>query len=110
MLADIFEMEGWDTYHLGANMPVAALVDFVAQRQPNLVGLSATMSFHLEGVATIIKALRENQQTHKVKIVAGGRAFNREPGLWREIGANAHARDFEEALTAAETLMTGMQV
>ncbi len=107
MIADIFEMEGWDTYHLGANMPVAALADFVAQRQPDLVGLSATMTFHLEGVAMIIKALRENKQTCDVNLVVGGRAFNREPGLWREIGANAYACDIEDALNTAATLLAG---
>jgi methanogenic corrinoid protein MtbC1 len=107
MLADIFEMEGWDTYHLGANMPATALADFVAQRQPNLVGLSATMTFHLEGVATIIRALRENEKTRDVDIMVGGRAFNREPGLWRQIGANAYARDAEDALIGADALPAG---
>ena len=104
MLADVFEMEGWDSYHLGANMPATALADFVAQRRPNLVGLSATMTFHLEGAATIINALRENEKTRDVRIMVGGRAFNRKPGLWRQIGANAYARDAEEALTAVEAL------
>jgi methanogenic corrinoid protein MtbC1 len=107
MLADIFEMEGWDTYHLGANMPATALVDFVAQRRPNLVGLSATMTFHLEGVATIINALRKSEKTRDVGILVGGRAFNREPGLWRQIGANGYARDANDALTVAEALATG---
>lgn len=108
MLADVFEMEGWDTYHLGANTPVAALVDFVAQRQPHLVGLSATMTFHLEGVATIIEALRAKKETHGLTIIVGGRAFNREPGLWRQIGANAHARDFEGALAGVGSSAVGM--
>jgi MerR family transcriptional regulator, light-induced transcriptional regulator len=51
MVADFFEMEGWDTCHLGANMPAAALVDYVGQHLPDLLALSATMTFHLEGMA-----------------------------------------------------------
>jgi MerR family transcriptional regulator, light-induced transcriptional regulator len=88
-------------------MPAVALADFVAQRRPNLVGLSATMTFHLEGVGTIIGALRQNEETRDVRIMVGGRAFNRESGLWRQIGANAHARDAEDALTAVEALPAG---
>jgi MerR family transcriptional regulator, light-induced transcriptional regulator len=109
MVADLFEMEGWDTYHLGANMPAAALGDFIAQRRPNLVGLSATMTFHLDGVAAIIGALRERKDIHDITIMVGGRAFNREPGLWRQIGADGHARDVESALTVAETLPAAAQ-
>jgi MerR family transcriptional regulator, light-induced transcriptional regulator len=41
MVADFFEMEGWDTHHLGANMRATALVDYVAQHRPDLLALSA---------------------------------------------------------------------
>jgi MerR family transcriptional regulator, light-induced transcriptional regulator len=101
MVADFFEMEGWDTHHLGANTPAAALVDFVAQRRPDLLGLSATMTFHLEGVTAIVGALRASQETRGVRIMVGGHAFNREPDLWRDIGADGYARDAESAVLAA---------
>jgi MerR family transcriptional regulator, light-induced transcriptional regulator len=102
MVADISQMDGWDTYHLGANMPAAALADFVAQRRPDLLGLSATMTFHLEPVAAMVRALRASQETRDVRILVGGHAFNREPELWRDIDADGYARDAESALTAAE--------
>jgi len=104
MLADFFEMEGWDTYHLGANMPFAALVDFAAHRRPDLVGLSATMTFHLEAVAAMVRALRSSQETRETPIMAGGHAFNLEPDLWRDVGADGHGRDAEEALAIAGRL------
>lgn len=108
MVADFFEMEGWDTYHLGANLPTAALVGYVAQRQPELLGLSATMTFHLEGVAGMVRALRASPETRGVRIMVGGYAFNREPDLWRDIGADGHARDAEGALIAAERVPAGV--
>jgi len=101
MVADFFEMDGWDTYHLGANMPVAALVAYVAQRRPDLLGLSATMTFHLEGVTAMIRALRASQETCGVRIMVGGHSFSRELDLWRDIGADGYARDAESALVAA---------
>jgi MerR family transcriptional regulator, light-induced transcriptional regulator len=110
MVADFFEMDGWDTHHLGANTPSASLVDFVAQRRPDLVGLSATMTFHLEAVAAIVRALRANQETRGVRVLVGGHAFNREPDLWRDIGADGYARDAEGALEAADRLLPRVAV
>lgn len=105
MVADFFEMEGWDTYHLGANTPSAALVDFVAQRRPGLLGLSATMTYHLEAVAAMVRALRSNQETREIPIMVGGHGFNLEPDLWRDIGADGYASDAEEALAIAGRLI-----
>ncbi|HTJ08828.1 MAG TPA: cobalamin-dependent protein [Candidatus Binataceae bacterium] len=104
MVADLFEMEGWDTYHLGANLPAAALVAYVAQRKPDLLGLSATMTFHLAGVAAMVRELRANQDTRGVRIMVGGHAFNREPDLWRDIGADEHACNGADASVAAARL------
>jgi MerR family transcriptional regulator, light-induced transcriptional regulator len=104
MVGDFFEMEGWDTHHLGANTPAAALVDFVAQRRPDLLGLSATMTCHLEAVAAMVRELRENQETRGVHVLVGGHAFNSEPDLWRDIGADGYAGDAAGALAAADRL------
>jgi methanogenic corrinoid protein MtbC1 len=105
MVADFFEMDGWDTHHLGANTPSASLVDFVAQRRPDLIGLSATITFHLEAVAAIVRALRANPDTRDVRVLVGGHAFSREADLWRDIGADGYARDAEGALEAADRLL-----
>jgi MerR family transcriptional regulator, light-induced transcriptional regulator len=110
MVADFFELDGWDTHHLGANTPSASLVDFVAQRRPHLVGLSATMTFHIEAVASIVRALRANQGTRDVRVLVGGHAFGREPDLWRDIGADGYARDAEGALEAADRLLPSVAV
>jgi MerR family transcriptional regulator, light-induced transcriptional regulator len=105
MVADFFELEGWDTHHLGANTPSASLVDFIAQRRPDLVGLSATMTFHLEAVAAIVRALRANPGTRDVLVLVGGHAFGREPDLWRDIGADGCARDAQGTLEEADRLL-----
>jgi methanogenic corrinoid protein MtbC1 len=104
MVAEFFELEGWDTHHQGANTPSASLVDFVGQRRPDLVGLSATMTFHLEAVVPIVRALRAKQETRDVPVFVGGQAFGRKPDLWRDIGADGYARDAEKALEAANRL------
>jgi len=55
----------------------------------------------------MVRALRANQETRDLRIMVGGHAFNREPDLWREIGADGYARDAEDALGAAGRLAAG---
>jgi diguanylate cyclase (GGDEF)-like protein len=43
MAADVIELAGYETIYLGADVPTADLLQAVATRSPNLVGLSATM-------------------------------------------------------------------
>jgi MerR family transcriptional regulator, light-induced transcriptional regulator len=62
------------------------------------------MTFHIEAVASIVHALRENQETRDVRVLVGGHAFNREPDLWPISVADGYARDAEEALEAADRL------
>ena len=40
LIADLFFLEGWDVAFLGQNTPTKGLVEWVTQRQPNLVLLS----------------------------------------------------------------------
>ena len=74
---------------------------FVAQRRPDLLGLSATMTFHLAGVTAMVRELRASQETRGVRIMVGGHAFNREPDFWRDIGADGGARRRRRAAAAA---------
>ena len=41
MLADFFEMDGWDTYYLGANTPSDAVVRTILDRETHLLCLSS---------------------------------------------------------------------
>ncbi|WP_192820573.1 B12-binding domain-containing protein [Rufibacter sp. LB8] len=106
MVSDFFEMEGWDTYYLGANVPVASLLQTVRQQKPDLLLLSATMTFHIQLVARMIAALRETEEFSYLKIMVGGRPFNVVPDLWKEIGADGYSQNAQEALAMALHLVT----
>ncbi|WP_025719581.1 cobalamin B12-binding domain-containing protein [Paenibacillus sp. 1-18] len=45
MLADLFEMDGWDTYYLGANVPDWSLVQAIVSYKADVVAISATMAY-----------------------------------------------------------------
>lgn len=105
MVSDFFEMEGWDTFYLGANTPTPALLGTLKERDADLIVISATMTFHLGAVKELIHSIRNDQSLQKVKIIVGGYPFNVAPDLWREIGADAFSTDALEAVRVAENLV-----
>lgn len=107
MVSDFFEMEGWDTFYLGANTPVRDLLQALTERNADLVLISATMTFHLRHVRELIAAIRKDSKTKSVKIMVGGYPFNIAPDLWKQIGADGFAKNAESALRAAENLIDG---
>jgi methanogenic corrinoid protein MtbC1 len=99
MVSDFFEMAGWDTFYLGANTPLSATLEQVAERKPHVLAISATMSFHVHAVADLIAAARA--AGNPPRILVGGAPFNSVPELWEEVGADGYARDAAEALVVA---------
>ncbi len=100
MVADFFEMEGWDTYYLGANTPISGTLQQVVERTPHVLAISATMSNHVQAVADLIAATRTAR--NPPRILVGGAPFNSLPGLWQDVGADGYARDAAEAVAVAE--------
>jgi len=100
MVADFFEMDGWNTYYIGANTPAPDLINAAKERKADVVALSSTMSYHLPQVDHLIRLLREDPDTRQMKIIIGGYPFNIVPDLWQKIGADAYAADADEAVIA----------
>jgi methanogenic corrinoid protein MtbC1 len=105
MVSDFFEMEGWDTYYLGANSPLESVLKIITVHNPELLCLSATMTFHVNQVAQIIAKIRELEDgEQRLAIMVGGYPFNVAPGLWEKVGADACAGDAQEAVEVANRL------
>lgn len=101
MVADFFEMDGWDTYYIGANSPSLSVIQTVKDRKAAVVAISSTMSFHIPVVYSLIRALRESPDTHNVTVIIGGYPFNLIPDLWQKVGADAYAADAKAAVIMA---------
>ncbi len=104
MVSDFFEIEGWDTFYLGASTPAASVVQTLRDRRADVLAVSATMSFHLRAVTDLIAAVRASDVGERVKILVGGYPFNLVPNLWQIVGADAGALDAEDALVVAARL------
>jgi len=105
MVADFFEMDGWDTYYIGANAPLAGIRDAIMKYRADILALSVTMPFHLTRLSETIKAIRSAVDMKGLKIMIGGYAANSFPDLWQRVGADGYARDAEQALHMAQKLM-----
>lgn len=103
MVADFFEMDGWDTYFLGANTPTESVLRDVHERRADVLAISCTMTFHLERVRELIVALRASGLP--ARVLVGGYPFNIAPGLWEKIGADGYAPHAQAAIPVAERLI-----
>jgi methanogenic corrinoid protein MtbC1 len=101
MVSDFLEMEGWDTYYLGANTPTASILKTLQERGAQVLGVSSTMAFHVGIVRDLIEAVRADEACRGVKIMVGGYPFNAVDDLWQKIGADGSAGDAEEAVRVA---------
>jgi methanogenic corrinoid protein MtbC1 len=99
MLADMLAAEGWQVFNLGASLPADDLIDLVAHRQPDVVGLSTSLTTHLRDVRDI--AARLHVLPMAPVVILGGAAYGGDADLARRVGADIFASD---AIIAADRL------
>ncbi|MEO8255872.1 MAG: cobalamin-dependent protein [Acidobacteriota bacterium] len=98
MVADVFELRGWDVRFLGTNMPHAGILQAIEEHRPDVVGISATMLFSLPKVIRLVGDIRERFALSPPRIIVGGRAFLATPALCQELGTNEPVTDLRGAL------------
>lgn len=108
MVADFFEMAGWDALYLGANVPSESIVKTLVEQRADVLGISVTMTAHLATAAELIAAVHSHPGCPHVKICVGGYPFNLTEGLWQKIGADGYGPDARTAVDVCNRLvMTG---
>lgn len=105
MVADFFEMEGWNSYYTGAITPVSAVLQAIIERRADLLAISVTITQHVPDVERLIALVRSDPACGGVKIIAGGLPFHHDPDLWRRVGADGSGRDAETAVSAGSGLV-----
>jgi MerR family transcriptional regulator, light-induced transcriptional regulator len=104
IICDLLELDGWTTDYLGANVPPAAAVQLCADRRADVLLVSATLPPHIESVKEVIRHFRAAPSLANAKVIVGGRVFNRQPELWKRIGADGYAGDADEVLDLVRRL------
>jgi methanogenic corrinoid protein MtbC1 len=73
MIADFCELRGWRAPFLGANTPLADLLQLIEDRRPELLGLSLSVYFNLPSLLKAIDAV--SSRFPNLPILVGGQAF-----------------------------------
>jgi methanogenic corrinoid protein MtbC1 len=108
MVADFFEMAGWNTYYLGTNTPARDVVSTVRDRKADVVAISATMEKNVKHVQTLVHALRDavagraDNGLPRLRIMVGGWPFSADPLLVEQVGADGYADNAQDAIELAE--------
>jgi methanogenic corrinoid protein MtbC1 len=105
MVADLLELNGWDTIHLGSNTPTSEILKLIEKKDIDLLAISATLPDQLEESRSLINAVHENNKFTNLKIMVGGRLFLQSNDLWQKIGADGFAIDAKEAVKVADSLL-----
>ncbi|MFP4469234.1 MAG: B12-binding domain-containing protein [Bacteroidales bacterium] len=73
MVADTFELNGWDGYFIGSNTPVQDLIKAIDETQPDVIALSLSIYFNLPELVKMMQEIRKH--FNDVPIWVGGQAF-----------------------------------
>jgi methanogenic corrinoid protein MtbC1 len=105
MVADFFEMDGWDSYYTGASTPVDGVLQAVVERRADVLAVSATITHHVPDVKRLIGLVRGHPQCGGIKVIVGGFPFNRDPALWQQVGADGSGIDAKTAVAVGNRLV-----
>ncbi len=106
MVSDFFEMEGWDTYYLGANTPVSSIIKAARGKNADIIGLSASMPYHRSLLKKAIEQIKDSSDCRGIKVMIGGNAVNLKKENWTDFGADGYASDAQNALVSADELIS----
>ncbi len=102
MVADIFELNGWDGYFLGANVPREEMLRFIDEKKPDVLGLSLSIYSQMKTLIDVMESVRS--VFPRLDMIIGGQAFR-----WggRELVARISGTTYIESLEVLEKMIKG---
>jgi methanogenic corrinoid protein MtbC1 len=106
MVTDFFEMEGWDTYYLGANTPGSIILKAIDEYQAKVVGLSIAMPYHRSILKNVVHEIKSSASGKNTIVLIGGNAINGKTTSWEWFGADGYAPNARIAVDLAKQLIS----
>jgi methanogenic corrinoid protein MtbC1 len=104
MVCEFFRRAGWDVIEeVGATRD--SIVDLVQREHFALVGLSVSCESSVDGVASLIRAIRRASSNGAICVMVGGKPFIDQPERVALVGADATAVDARQAALQAQSLL-----
>jgi len=76
MVADVFEINGWDSFFLGTGIPTKELFRFIKEQKPDILAISLSIYFNFGNLLQLLKQI--NIEFPDLQIIVGGQAFSRD--------------------------------
>ncbi len=74
LVADYFELHGWNSYFVGANTPYFTLAEYLTVNTPDLLAVSMSVDFHFGSLNELLKNV--SSDFPDLKVIIGGAGFN----------------------------------
>jgi methanogenic corrinoid protein MtbC1 len=104
MIEEVFSRAGWHSEAL-VKPDRRELLDRLARRSFDLVGLTLARDCPSAALATLVKAMRNASANPRIAVLVGGRMINENPSMVEEVGADGTGADALAALETAENLV-----
>jgi MerR family transcriptional regulator, light-induced transcriptional regulator len=109
MVADFLLFAGYTAVFIGPRASYSTIIDTVRQNGARILAVSATMTSQIRMVLNLVDRVREELGT-SVHVMVGGGAFNRNPAVWQEVGADSFAPTAEEAVRVLDAFLQGPSI
>lgn len=73
MVADVFEMKGWESFFLGTGIPTPELIRFISETKPDMLAISLSVYFNFSNLMKMLQVIRD--EFSDLQIIIGGQAF-----------------------------------
>lgn len=103
----LFVRAGWRVHALGTGVPSGDLAAMASKLRARAIGLSVTMSYHVEEAREALRHLRASPGLSGVMLLVGGAIFRAVPELAVGLDADWVGADAPEAVRYACTLASG---
>ncbi len=74
MVADTFEMNGWESFFLGAGIPLHELVKYITEIEPDILAISLSVYFNYFNLTQMLDKIQA--EFPGLQIIIGGQAFS----------------------------------
>lgn len=98
MVADFFTLCGFDSMFVGANTPQAQILEAIGYVKPRYVAISVTSYYNLLAARNLVEKIHTAKEMSEADftIIVGGYAFERNPEMSGEMGADLLLSGFED--------------
>ncbi|MFW6173224.1 MAG: cobalamin B12-binding domain-containing protein [Elusimicrobiota bacterium] len=103
MVADFFEMRGWNSVFFGSNTPSESVIHFIERNDVDLLAIGATLPPHLVEMQRLIDLARQTRPD--LPIIVGGKAISGNIDLAKKLGADATAFSAKDAVRKGEEIV-----